>query len=61
MPKTVLEKVALGQEVTKEECLRSLAAHMANLKTLTERLESDNNAFFPLIWKYKVSRIVFTY
>ena len=45
MPKTVLEKIASGTDVTKEECVRSLAAHMSNLKNLLERFESDNKLF----------------
>ena len=36
MTKTVLEKISSGTEVTKEECVRSLAAH---------RFESDNKLF----------------
>ena len=45
MPKTVLEKISSGIEVTKEECVRSLAAHMSNFKALLERFESDNKLF----------------
>ena len=45
MSRPILERVAQGQEVTKDECLRSLAAHMANLKSLMDRLEKDNELF----------------
>ena len=45
MPKTVLEKISEGIVVTKEECVRSLAAHMSNFKALLERFESDNKLF----------------
>ena len=45
MSRPTLEKIAQGQEVTKDECLRSLAAHMANLKSLMDRLEKDNELF----------------
>ena len=45
MNKTAFEKISLGIEVTKEECARSLAAHMSNLKTLLERFENDNKLF----------------
>ena len=45
MSRSVLEKIAHGQEVSKDECLRSLAAHMANLKSLMDRLEKDNELF----------------
>ena len=45
MSRSILERIAQGQEVTKDECLRSLAAHMANLKSLMDRLEKDNELF----------------
>ena len=45
MPKTVLEKISEGTVVTKDECVRSLAAHMSNFKALLERFESDNKLF----------------
>ena len=45
MGKTVLEKIALGIEVSKDECVRSLAAHMSNFRTLLERFENDNKLF----------------
>ena len=45
MPKTVLEKIAEGTEVSKEECVRSLQTHMSNFKTLSERFENDNKLF----------------
>ena len=34
MSKTVVEKLSLGIQVTKEECSRTLAAYMSNLKAL---------------------------
>ena len=45
MPKTVLEKIAEGTEVSKEECVRSLQTHMSNFKMLLERFENDNKLF----------------
>ena len=45
MVKTVLEKIAEGTEVTKDECTRSVAMHMSNFKTLLERFKSDNKHF----------------
>ena len=45
MNKTVVEKISLGIEVTKEECTRTLDVHMSNFKALLERFENDNKLF----------------
>ena len=45
MPKSVLEKIAAGEVVTKEECVRSVNTHVSNYKSLLERFESDNKLF----------------
>ena len=41
----MLEKIAKGIEVSKDECVRSLAAHMSNFRSLLERFENDNKLF----------------
>ena len=45
MPKSVLEKIAAGEVVSKEECQRSVNTHVSNYKSLLERFENDNKLF----------------
>ena len=45
MGKTVLEKISEGIEVSKDECVRSLAAHMSGFRSLLERFENDIKLF----------------
>ena len=45
MGKTALEKISEGIEVSKDECVRSLAAHMSGFRSLLERFENDTKLF----------------
>ena len=45
MGKTALEKITEGIEVSKDECVRSLAAHMSGFKLVLERFENDTKPF----------------
>ena len=45
MTKTVLERIDAGEEVTKEECTRSVSKHVSDMKILVEKFVNDNKNF----------------
>ena len=45
MPKTVMEKIDAGEEVSKDEVKRSVAKHISDIKILVEKFITDNKNF----------------
>ena len=45
MPKPVLERIAAGEDVTKDETRRSVSKHITDIKILVEKFKNDNKNF----------------